>query len=138
MKLNARIDCLPSSGDHMSFFVVYLNLILSPVLLASTNWTGISDCGTYQVRGVARSANSAPHIIVNEKTKSQFSIIVPIENEAYLAPYLNREIEAMVLFEKRVQGQKVEGLIKEMKLRVPNPINPLDTGVKLVSKTGCK
>lgn len=102
------------------------------------DWTGISNCGTYQVKGVGRLSDKGLMIVVNEKSQSEVTIIVPIENEAFLAPYVDKAMEASVLFTAKPKGSKAEGIIKEIKSRIPNPINPKDTGIKFISKAACK
>lgn len=120
-----------------SLISITFTLLISSSLFAQ-DWTGISDCGVYQVNAVARSVKNGLVIIVNEKTKSEITISVPVQNEAYLAPYVDRAMTASVIFAKKSQGAKVEGTIKEIKSRIPNPINPMDTGIKLISKAECK
>ena len=119
-----------------------LSIIIFLIQLSSTvfaqDWTGITDCGIYQVRAVANSTDDGLQIIVNEKTQSEFKIIVPTQNEPYLAPYVKKPLEAKVLIEKKTSGSDVTGTIKEIKSRIPNPIDPMDTGVKLISKAKCK
>lgn len=106
--------------------------------LWSQEWNGISSCGTYQVKGVARSTDQGLVIAVNEKSQSEIIIKVSVQNESFLAPYVDKAMEASVLFEKMSRGPSVEGTIKEIKSRIPNPINPMDTGIKLISKAACK
>jgi hypothetical protein len=120
-----------------SLIFITLTLFISSPLLAQ-DWTGISDCGVYQVNAVARSVKSGLVIIVNEKTKSEITISVPVQNEAFLAPYVDKAMSASVVFSKKAQGSKAEGSIKDIKSRIPNPINPMDTGIKLISKARCK
>lgn len=125
-------------GDFMRFIISITLILLNSPSVFSQDWTGISDCGTYKVSGVARSAKNGLVIVVNEKSKSEVTINVPLQNEALLAPYVDMALEASLIFTKKSQGSKVEGTIKEIKSRVPNPINPMDTGIKLISKAKCK
>ena len=117
-------------------------LTLFIILLAQNSfaqeWTGISDCGIYQVSGIARLTKEGPVMLVNEKTKSEFIINVPTMNEPFLAPYIDKAMLASVEISKKSVGSKIEGTIKEIKRRIPNPLDPMDTGVKLISKAACK
>lgn len=112
-------------------------LLLSSVTIAQ-EWTGISDCGIYQVNGIGRSTKEGLALVVNEKTKSEFTINVPIMNGPFLAPYVDKAIQASVEISKKATGSKIEGIIKEIKSRIPDPLNPKDTGVKLILKAACK
>lgn len=123
---------------HSFIFPTLLSSFLVCSSLGAQEWTGISSCGTYQVKGIARSTDKGLVIAVNEKSQSEIIIKVSVQNESFLAPYVDKAIEASVLFEKMPRGPIVEGTIKEIKSRIPNPINPLDTGTKLISKAPCK
>jgi hypothetical protein len=112
-------------------------LFLSTLSLAD-NWTGVSDCGTYQVKGIGRSSKNGPIIVVNEKTQSEIIITLPIPNEAILAPYVDRSFVAIVQIDEMTSGPKMKGLIQEIKTRIPDPLTPNDTGIKMISKAKCK
>jgi hypothetical protein len=114
------------------FLTIVLSLSCSLTGLAQ-NWTGISDCGTYEVKGVTRSTKQGPVIIVNEKTQSEFTITVPIQNEATLAPYVDKAIVAEVTFQSPTRGS-----VNKIKTRIPNPLSPKDSGVQMVTKSKCK
>ena len=116
-----------------SLLLVFFLFTISASLFAE-DWTGFSGCGTYEVSGTARSLKKSLVILVNEKSKSEMIINVPIINEPMLAPYLDKPILATLDFDK----SKSEGTVKIIKSRIPNPLNPMDTGIKLMSKADCK
>lgn len=120
-----------------NFFVTFVIIFLAQSSFAQ-DWLGISDCGLYQVNGVARLTKEGPVMVVNEKTKSEFIITVPTFNEPFLAPYIDKAMQASVEISKKSLGSKIEGTIKEIKRRISNPLKPMDTGVKLISKVACK
>ena len=126
-------------GDFMRFFF-FIGLIFSfSPLLPAQDWAGFSGCGVYEVRGVARMLKKHLVIVVNEKSQSEITIAVPLKNELFLAPYLDNSLWASVEFQKnKTKKQNLEGLIKEIKSRIPNPLAPDDTGIKLISKVECK
>lgn len=101
-------------------------------------WTGISDCGLYEVRAIARSTPKGLVMVVNEQSQSQFTIILPITNEATLAPYIDKPLTASVLFEKKYSTASTLGIVQKIEDRIPNPLLPLDTGLKLMTKGRCK
>ena len=114
-------------------------LVLIPLAAAaSEHWSGISHCGLYQVSGVARSSQKGPVMVVNEKSQSEFSIRVPITNEAKLAPYIDKTFIAKVSFEKKPVEGNYQAVVKEIVSRVPNPLSPKDSGVKILSEAKCK
>jgi hypothetical protein len=121
-----------------SLVIAYFALVTSTTLHGE-GWMGSIECGQYEAKGIVRSINNELHIVVNEKTQSEIIITVPIQNEATLAPYVNMPVAAKVEFlNKPVKKEKLSGTVKEIKARVPNPLNPADTGIKLLSKEKCK
>jgi hypothetical protein len=106
------------------------NLLLLSSLLISPNLS--ADCGLYEVRGVGRLTKNGPVVVVNEKTQSEIILNIPITNEAMLAPYIDRPLVASVNI------QKQQNVIEKISSRLPNPIAPQDTGMKLLEKRDCK
>ncbi len=119
-------------------FLSLLSLFLINSTSALTHWSGFEGCGTYKVQGVAQSSKKGVLIVVNDKTQSEFEVAIPIENEVRLAPYIDQAIVAEVLINTPPKGSKIQGLIKTIKSRLPNPINPADTGMRLISKDKCE
>ncbi len=125
-------------GTYMRFSLFTLVLLLISNQSLAESWTGISHCGIYEVKGVAHSTKNGLVIVVNEKTRSEIVITVPILNEAKLAPYIDKAFSAEVLIETIPSGSKVIGTIKDIHSRIPNPLDPKDTGLKMISKAKCK
>lgn len=121
----------------MRFLGLMTTLLFFSVPSLAQDWTGISDCGRYSVRGVGRTMQHGAVIVVNEKSESEIIVHVPIINEAFLAPYNDRALIATVLIPKVPQESSVEGIIEAIGERIPNPLNPQDTGMRLVEKTVC-
>lgn len=125
-------------GTFMSSFLLPIFLLLLSLPALAEEWTGFSDCGIYQVNGVARTTKNGLVIVVNEKTQSELIITVPILNEAKLAPYIDKALAANVVIEQKPSGPKFLATIKEIQSRIPNPLAPKDTGIKIISKVECK
>lgn len=103
------------------------------------DWTGFKTCGKYAVRGIVRkSVDRALVIVINEKTASEITFSVPIKEEPILAPYIDRPTVATVTIDNLSKGSKILGHVNNIDLRLPNPLNPADTGVSLISKGQCK
>jgi hypothetical protein len=119
-----------------SILLTFLFFILPPTF--ADNWTGVSTCGIYLAKGIVRSTHDGLGIIVNEKTQSEIVIHVPIQNEAFLAPYLDRAMTASVAISRLSPNLKIEAIVKAIASRIPNPLNPMDSGIKLIGKTECK
>lgn len=117
--------------------LIFIFLFLSLPTQAQ-NWSGVSDCGLYQVKAVVHSTPNGPVIIVNEKSQSELIISVPITNEAKLAPYLDRAMVATIRVVKKPLSQSFSATIKEIQSRIPNPLSPQDTGIKIISKEKCQ
>jgi hypothetical protein len=116
----------------LPFFLLLLSLPAQ-----AQEWTGI-DCGTYEVKGVVRSSKNVLLVVVNEKTKSEILITVPIPNEALLAPYIDKPMLAKLVVNSKTSGPHILGTIQDIQARVPNPIANRDTGMHLIAKTECK
>jgi hypothetical protein len=85
-----------------------------------------------------RSSKNVLVVVVNEKTKSEIVITVPIPNEALLAPYIDKPIVAKLAINSKASGAHIWGTIQEIQARVPNPLSNSDTGMQLIAKTECK
>jgi hypothetical protein len=121
---------------HFILTIILLGSFSTPI--SAADWTGFQGCGLYQVRAIARSIKNIPMIVINEKTQSEIVLTLPIENEPTLAPYINRAFLAEVQIEKKMIGPNGKGIVKNIKTRLPDPLNPTDTGIKLITKSECK
>ena len=87
----------------MQFLLVSLLIsttFLSSFANAATLWNGFKGCGMYQALGIGRSTKNGLVIVINEKTQSEIVLTLPIANEATLAPYVDRELNASVILKK--------------------------------------
>ena len=121
----------------MRFLGLMTTLLFLSMPSFAQDWTGISDCGRYTVRGVGRSINHRLVLVVNEKSASEIVVHVPILNEPHLAPYVDKALIATVLIPKVPRGSPVKGIVETIEWRIPNPIDPEDTGMRLTEKTEC-
>lgn len=116
-----------------------MKYILLLLLVPQISFAALSSCGEYQVRAIVRAGTIGHEIVVNEKTKSELTLTMPIEERIKLAPYVDRAITAVVLLNTKFDGTKGEiDRIISIEYRIPDPMNPADTGLKLKKKTGCK
>lgn len=102
------------------------------------NWSGITSCGIYQVSGIVRALKSGLVMVINEKTQSEIIISVAIPNEAKLAPYLDKSMLATVAFEKKPLAPNYQAVVKDIASRIPNPLSPKDSGIKILSEAKCQ
>lgn len=124
------------TGRQVNHFLYFIFLLL-PSLVHSTEWTGVNSCGYYQARGIVRLVKQIPVIVINEKSLSEIILSIPIKKEPLLAPYLNKAIEAKVKINKLHPANLLSGEILSIHDRVPDPLNPRDTGIKQERKTKC-
>lgn len=116
-----------------------MKYFLTLLLIPQISLADLSGCGEYQVRAVVRAGTVGHEIIVNEKTQSELTLTMPIVDRLKLAPYVDRAITAVVLLNKKFDGTKGEiDHIISIEARIPDPLSPTDTGLKLVKKTDCK
>jgi hypothetical protein len=117
------------------FFIILFSLHPQPLFAQS--WTGITKCGTYQIKGVIRSVNGTPTVVVKEKSKSEFSIHPPISNEPMLAPYVDKYIDLEMRFDKKFPNGNMQALIQKIDQRMPNPLDPNDEKIRLIKESKC-
>ncbi|MBC7428529.1 MAG: hypothetical protein H7336_07960 [Bacteriovorax sp.] len=113
------------------FFLFYLvpSLTLADIVI---------DCGVYTVKGIVRGGEGIS-IIVNEKTQSQYTITMPVTQQAQIGSYLDSEVTAQINLSKKLTPIKGETKnIMSIERRIPNPLNPEDTGMKLYKKSDCQ
>lgn len=99
----------------------------------------LSDCGEYTLRGVVRPLKDGMTILVNEQTQSELQIKTTIPESSNLAAYSNKPVTVTALLTQKFDGTKgfAEKIIKA-DFRIPDPLNPKDTGIKLEKKVACK
>lgn len=116
-----------------------MKYLLLLVVIPQVSLADLSGCGEYEVRAIVRAGKTSHQIIVNEKTQSELTLSMPIVERLKLAPYVDSPITAVVTLKKKFDGTKGEiDNIISIKNRIPDPMKPGDTGLKLIKKTKCK
>jgi hypothetical protein len=117
----------------MKYFLL-LNLF-SISLFAET----VTNCGEYTAKGIVRKGADGLVIVVNEKTKSEHVISLPILEQAKLGPFIDRPLKATLVLTKPFNGTKgYSSSILSADDRIPDPLNPEDTGLILNKKLDCQ
>lgn len=99
----------------------------------------LSECGEYEIKGVVKAGKAGYEIVVNEKTRSELRIQLPTAEQLKVLPYADRAMTANVLLQKKFDGTKgLSDKIISIKTRIPNPLDPQDTGLSLITKSECK
>lgn len=109
-------------------------------LMSSTlNASELSECGEYSLRGVVRPLKDGLTIVVNEKTQSEIQIKTSITESSKLGAFINKPVTVTALLTQKFNGTRgfAEHIIKADS-RLPDPLNPKDTGVNLEKKSICK
>jgi len=104
---------------------------------SAADWTGFQGCGLYEVKGVVRFIKNIATMVVNEGTKSEIKISVPIENEPKLSPYIDTPFIAEVEIKSKMNGSLGTGTVVKIDTRLPHPLNPKDTGMSFLKKSEC-
>lgn len=113
------------------FFIFFLSTIL--------NADELGSCGEYTLRGVVRPLADGLTIVVNEKTKSEMQIRTTILESSKLGAFIDKPVTVTALLTHKFNGTKgFSEQILKVDFRLPDPINPQDTGLKLNKKTNCK
>ena len=115
-----------------------LHLFLLFILLPAYSFAAVvTDCGEYNIKGVVRGGVGIS-IILNEKTQSQYTLTMSGPLQASIGAYLNRDVVANVLLSRLLNPVKGEiTKVLSIENRIPNPLNPTDTGFTLIKKMDC-
>lgn len=108
------------------------------IALPTLSMAALSECGEYEVRAVVRAKETSYEIVINEKTRSELNIALPLKEQLKLLPYANKPMTAVLLLDKKFDGTngRSEKVIS-IKSRIPDPLKPDDTGLSLLKKTNC-
>ena len=99
----------------------------------------ITDCGEYTARGVVRAKEDGLKLIVNEKTQSEYVISMDPLAQGQLSGLIDRDALVKLVLDKKLDGQKATiSKIISAKARIPDPLNPEDSGFTLDKKIPCK
>ena len=123
-------------------FVLLTLLLNTAVTLAeevAKPYGPFQGCGEYLLAGVVRTSKEGLFIIVNEKTKSEYTFKSPTREEPKLIPYVDRPMKAKVVITKRVNGTiGALDIVQTVENRIPNPLYPVfDTGFRRIKKLEC-
>lgn len=114
---------------------ILLSFFFSTSILAEV----ITECGEYNVRAVVRAKKDGMVIVVNEKTQSEHTIALPVQEQAKLGAYMEKPASITLLLTSPFNGTRgYSNTIIKIEDRIPNPLNPQDTGFKLIKKLDCK
>lgn len=109
-------------------------LTTSPQLFAI-----LTQCGQYNLNGVIRDSQTGPLLVVNEKTLSEYKISFNSNDSLKAAIYLDRHISAKIKITKLNNSYTLEDVeLISIESRIPNPLNPQDTFIKLDKKLSCQ
>jgi hypothetical protein len=104
--------------------------------------TGDHGCGLYQLVGIVETNADDRYVyIVNKGSYSQFTITIPIDLEAHLAPYLlsGRTSKITARFTKKIEGFRGEfANIESTERSMPDPLGLLNQSTfMLISEEKC-
>lgn len=115
----------------------YSLLLLALSYLSNTAFA-LDKCGVYTLKGIVKSNKTGLQFVVNEKTQSEYVILVETLEQTKLAPYKDRTITAEVLLVKKFNGTIGEtDKILSVSNRFPDPLTPGDTGLFLKKEEKC-
>lgn len=96
-------------------------------------------CGKYKIRGVARIIDNDIVFMVNEKTKSQIKLSMPVTEEVKLGPFIDRPVVLTGVLLSKMDGTNgtLNEIIGTPEKRIPDPMRPGDTGFHFLSSENC-
>jgi hypothetical protein len=100
-----------------------------------------SVCGEYNVAGIVRfdKIKNKIFVLVNEKSMSEQIMSFDLLETPKLTPFLNRPLTLSVQLLSKWDGNTgvATNIVGSPKDRIPNPMNPLDTGFELQKELPC-
>lgn len=118
------------------FLILFIHNIASAGIVSTP-----TVCGEYNVSGIVRfeKAKNKFYVVVNEKSMSEQLMSFELLETPKLTPFLNRPLTLTVQLLTKWDGNTgvATNIIGAPKDRVPNPMNPQDTGFDLTKKLPC-
>lgn len=115
-------------------------LLLTFFLFSTPLFAGLEKCGKYRFNGVVRDTQDGTKLIINEKTLSEYKITFDQNDSLKLTVYhdqhVSGELDISKLSESYVINKDVELL--SVNNRVPNPLNSMDTFLKIETEKKCE
>lgn len=112
--------------------------IFSLLTIAPLKAEIIESCGEYTARGIVRAKADGIKLIINEKTLSEYVISMPTLEQAKIAGFIDKDVSVSLILNKKTIGQKLESSeIRSATFRIPDPLNPKDTGFTLIKEVKC-
>lgn len=112
--------------------------VLSLLFFSEATKATLTECGEYSANGVVRAKSDGIKFIINEKTLSEFVISLPVLEQMKIAGFVDKDVTIVLLLNKKTIGQKLESSeIRSATLRIPDPLNPKDTGLSLRKGEKC-
>ena len=125
-----------------SFFLFFTLIFITSNCYAEMSLLdSVTDCGEYIVSGVVRIRPEGMLVVVHEKTRSEQTISLKLEDQSTASVYLDSPMTIGLLLDKAFDGTKgqADHITQKIERRIPNPLFPnKDTGYLLVKKMECK
>lgn len=120
-------------------FKYLLFFLYASLVSAETMQPSPADCGEYKVNGMVRLIDERIKVVVHEKTRSEIILDFELPDQPRLTPFFDRPIALNVVLNTKWNGTrgKVSSISGDPEARVPDPLNPQDTGFKLVKTLPC-
>jgi len=114
-------------------------IIFSFLFLTTETFASLEKCGIYEVNGIIKKIKEHRVLVVNENTQSEHQIYFDEQNQAQLAVYDDKDVNAEVILVTAFNGTVGNAQsLKKIKSRIPEYLKPNDTGFKLISALDCK
>lgn len=129
------------SRANMKMLLINLFILLSQNTFGQEEFLATPDkCGEYKISGMVQIVDDDIVIVVHAKSKSQIILSVPLTQQVAIGHYLFRDFSINALLNEKFDGTygKIATFTGPGELRVPDPLNPKDTGFQLIKEQSCK
>ena len=118
-------------------FLILLTIIFTLNTYASI---GLNSCGEFEFRGVPQIDDKEMIVVINNKSKSEIRILIPLSEQSRITPYLKHTVEGKIKISKIKnlwRGEAIE--LKDIRLIVPDPLNPsINSFLKIIKSKKCQ
>lgn len=120
----------------MKFFILPF-LFLTLISHAQTK---VGGCGTYEYKGRVIIKEKKMNLFINEGTNSELKFYLGLEQEAQLAPYLNKQVEGNLRITKVMDGTLATGFkILNARRAGSDPLHPQHHSyLKIIESQKCE
>lgn len=115
-----------------------MKLFLFISLFTGSTSFATAACYSYEFKGIVRTSSNDIHVVINEKTMSEFKIGPTKEEVHVLASFINTPVKGEMIFKKKPQATDNFIKVKKIERTTTDPLHPMrDSYLRLKGEVKC-